>query len=73
MAQYRVIEINDKLISTGPYWRVEKKIFGLWWSSYFEEHTEWGATFYSREAAMRWWEYHTDKSSRWDIKVIAQK
>jgi len=74
MAQYRLLEISDTLISDGkPYWRVEKKIFGLWWSYYFEEHTEWGATFYNKDEAMKWWEYHIDKDSRWNIKVIAQK
>ena len=73
MARYRVLEIRDKLIYNGrPYWVVEKKILGLWWTQYFEEHSEWGATYYEKEKAMTWYEYHCDNDSRADVKVIAQ-
>ena len=73
MSRYRLLEITDKLINQGsPFWRVEKHILGLWWSEYFEEHDTWGATFYKKEEAMAWYEYHIDTSSRITKKIIAQ-
>ena len=73
MAAYRVLEIRDKLINKGnPYWKVEKKILGLWWSEYFGVHSENGATFYDRDTAIDWYEYHCDESTRERVKVIAQ-
>ena len=73
MARYRLLEITDKLISEGkPFWRVEKHILGLWWSEYFEEHSECGATYYERDKAMTWYDYHIDTSSRITKRVIAQ-
>jgi hypothetical protein len=73
MSRYRLLEITDKLINGGkPFWRVEKHILGLWWSEYFEEHSEWGATFYKKDEAMTWYEYHCDSTSRTNVKVIAQ-
>ena len=73
MARYRLLEIKDKLINEGaPFWRVEKKVLGLFWTEYFEEHSEWGATFYKREEADIWYNYHAYPPSRRDIKVIAQ-
>jgi hypothetical protein len=73
MAKYRVLEISDKLINGGkPRWRVEKLRWGLWWDQYFEEHSEDGATFYSKEEALRWYEYHCDNSSRYEIKIISE-
>jgi hypothetical protein len=73
MAKYRLIEIKDKLINEGkPFWQVEKHIFNLWWSKYFEEHSEYGATFYNRNEADSWYNYHIDSSSRFNIKIIAQ-
>jgi hypothetical protein len=73
MARYRLIEIKDKLINDGkPFWRVEKKLFGLWWNHHFEEHEHDGATFYKRKEADIWYEYHTNPPSRIKIKVLAQ-
>jgi hypothetical protein len=73
MARYRLLEIRDKFINDGePYWVVEKHILGLWWSSYFEEHNEWSATYYNKDEAMKWYEYHIDKESRVQVKIIAQ-
>jgi hypothetical protein len=73
MAKYRVLEIKDKLINNGkPFWRVEKKILGLFWSEYFEEHSEWGATFYEKDKAMVWYQYHLDANSRTRVKCIAE-
>jgi hypothetical protein len=73
LAKYRLIEISDKLINNGaPFWRIEKSIFGLFWSEYFEQHSRSGATFYNREHAETWYNYHLDKSSRIKIKVISK-
>jgi hypothetical protein len=73
MGTYRVIEIKDTLINDrAPFWRIEKKILGLWWTQYFEEHSEWGATFYERDKAMKWYAYHCNKNNRTIEKVIAQ-
>ena len=73
MARYRLLEIKDTLIHNGdPFWRIEKHVLGLWWTEYFEEHSEWGATFYKRDEADKWYKYHTDPPSRIQVKVIAQ-
>lgn len=73
MARYRLLEIKDTLINKGdPFWRIEKHILGLWWTEYFEEHSEWGATFYNRDEVDKWYNYHTDPSTRIQVKVIAQ-
>jgi len=75
MPKYRLLEITDKLVNGGKlYWRIEKKILGLWWTDYFEEHSQWsgGATYYDKEEAMKWYEYHCDKKSRFTTKIIAQ-
>lgn len=73
MGRYRLIQITDKLSNDGkPYWRIEKHILGLWWSEFFEEHSQWGATYYDREEADKWYEYHTNPPSRIQIKIIAQ-
>jgi hypothetical protein len=73
MATYRLIEIKDKFINEGkPFWKIEKLILGLWWTEYFEEHSEWGATFYERKNADIWYNYHIDKKSRTEIKTIEQ-
>ena len=71
---YRLIEIQDNLINSGePYWEIQKRnIFG-YWTSYFEEHSQQGATFYNKEEADTWYNYHIDESSRIKIKIIAQK
>ena len=77
MAQYRVLEIRDKLINNGePYYVVQKRklaLFTHYWTEYFEEHSEYGATYYDRDKAMIWWEYHCDKASRIQTTVIAQR
>ena len=74
MARYRVLEIRDKLISKGkPYYVVQKHKLGLWWSEYFEEHTEHGATYWDRDEAITWWQYHCDKESRIQTTEIAYK
>ena len=74
MARYRILEIKDKLINQGvPYYVVQKHKLGLWWSQYFEEHSEEGAIYYNRDEAIVWWEYHCDKASRIQTKVIAQR
>ena len=73
MATYRLIEVKDKLINDGkPFWRVEKLVLGLWWSEYFEEHSECGATFYKRDEADTWYNYHVDRKTRIETKIIAQ-
>ena len=73
MARYRLLEIKDRLINKGePFWRVEKKVFGLIWTEYFEEHSEHGATFYDREIADLWYNYHVYPPSRVVTKIIAQ-
>lgn len=73
LGRYRMIEVRDKLINNGnPFWRVEKHVLGLWWTEYFEEHSENGATYYKKEEAEKWYNYHCDNSSRIEIKVIAQ-
>lgn len=71
MVQYRLLEIKDKLFEK-PYWKIQKKIFGLWWSEYFQEQSELGGIYYDKEEAVKWFEYYTDKNSRFDIKIIAQ-
>ena len=64
MARYRVLEVRDKLISKGkPYYVVQKHKLGLWWSEYFEEHTEHGATYWDKDEAITWWEYHCDNAT----------
>jgi hypothetical protein len=74
MAKYRLLEIKDKLINNGePFWRIEKQIFfGLIWTEYFEEHSSDGATFYERDKADVWYNYHAYPKSRCEIKIIAQ-
>ena len=73
MATYRLIEIKDKLVNDGkPYWQIEKLWLRLWWTHYFEEHREWGATFYQRDKADTWYQYHIDKKSRTETKILAQ-
>lgn len=73
MASYRLLEITDKLINGDkPFWRIEKRILGLWWSEYFEEHCEWGATFYEKDKAITWYDYHLNPKSRIKTKIIAQ-
>lgn len=72
MARYRLLEITDTLIGDGkPFWCIEKHILGLWWSEYFEEHSEHGATFTDKEIAMKWYEHHAYQHRR-DVKIIAQ-
>lgn len=71
MAKYRLLEISDNLINDGkPYWVLEKKIWGLWWSEYFEEHSEYGNIFFKYGDAVKWYNYHTDPPSRTKIKVL---
>jgi hypothetical protein len=73
MGTYRVLEIKDTLINDrAPFWKIEKKILGLWWTEYFEEHSEWGATYYEKEKAMKWYDYHCNRKNRLTEKVIAQ-
>lgn len=72
MAKYRLLEITDNLINKGkPFWILEKKIFGLWWSDHFEEHSEFGNTFYDYDEAIKWYEYHVDPPSRRTVEIIA--
>ena len=73
MSRYRILEITDRLINNGePYYVIQKHKLGLWWSEYFEEHSEVGNTYYDRDKAIIWYEYHCDKNSRIKTKVIAQ-
>lgn len=70
MSRYRLVEIKDKLINDGkPYWKIEKKIF-IWWTSYFEEHSEWSATYYDLEEANKWYKYHV-YGERIEEKIIS--
>ena len=71
---YRLLEIEDKCTNDGkPFWKVQKcNIFG-YWTDYFENHSENGATFYSQSVAESWYNYHIDKRSKVKIKVLAQK
>jgi hypothetical protein len=71
---YRLIEVEDKWTNDGkPFWKVQKcNIFG-YWTDYFEEHSENGATYYNKEEAENWYNYHIDKRSKVKLKVLAQK
>lgn len=71
MAQYRLLEIRDTLINNGkPYWQIQKKWL-FWWSSFFSEHDLDSATYYSREEAERWFNYHAF-GIREEIKILQQ-
>lgn len=49
---YRLLELEDKLINNSkPYWRIEKKNIFDFWYEYFEEHSEYGATYYNKKEA----------------------
>ena len=73
VAQYRLLEITNNLSSDKkPYWMIQKKILGLWWSEYFQECTEWGGIYYDKEEATRWYKYYTGLLPSLDIKIIAQ-
>jgi len=73
MAKYRLLQVEDSFINNGkPFYKVQKKILGLWWSEYFEEHYEHSATFYDIEEANKWYDYHLDKSSRTKNTVLKQ-
>jgi hypothetical protein len=73
MSRYRLLEIRDKLINNGnPFYRIEKKNWFGFWTEYFEEHTENGCTFYNREEADVWYNYHINPESRIKTKIIAQ-
>lgn len=71
---YRLLEIEDKCTNDGkPFWKVQKcNIFG-YWTDYFEEHSENGATYYNKEEAESWYNYHIDKRNKVKLKVLAQK
>lgn len=73
MARYRLLEIKDTLINDGePFWRVEKKNWFGYWTEYFEEHSDGGATFYDKQVAEKWYNYHIQPAKRYSTKVIAQ-
>lgn len=72
MAQYRLVEITDIFINDGePYYEVQKRIWPFGWTTYFEEHRMDSATFYNKDNAIKWYNYHCDKSSRINKKVLA--
>jgi hypothetical protein len=70
MAQYRLIEISDPLISNGkPYWEVQKKILGLWWSKELTRN-EFGI-FFNKEDAIRCYDYYAN-GERISVKLLKQ-
>ena len=73
MARYRLLEVTNNLgAGKEPYWMIQKKILGLWWSEYFQECTEWGGIYHDKEEALRWYRYFTGEVPALDIKIIAQ-
>ena len=48
----------------------KRNIFGFW-TQYFEEHWNNGATFYIKQEAEIWYNYHKDKTTRIKTKIIA--
>jgi len=73
MARYRLLEVTSNLnVNREPYWMIQKKILGLWWSEYFQECTEWGATYYDKEQALRWYRYYTGEMPAQETKILAQ-
>jgi len=72
--QYRLLEIKDTLINHGkPFWRIERRgflFFQFYWTEYFEEHSMDSATYYDKDEALRWLEYHKNPASRVKITEI---
>jgi hypothetical protein len=70
MAQYRLVEVIDPLIHSGkPYWEVQRKVLGLWWSQELSRN-EFGI-FFNKEDAIRCYEYYAN-GEKISVKVLSQ-
>ena len=73
MKTFRLVEISDTTIKRGKvYWRIEKLILGLYWSSYFGAYWGSGCYFFNKDEAMGTYKDLCSGNNKTTRKILEQ-